>query len=135
MCRILSTLRSVPELSATTLAMVYGMPPSTLTNAMRDRIQLSSETEAELHTLAIRAAQVLEALRPLAIPKGDWQTLKAICDSQLNEEDIRARVSALVNVCEPSSATQAANSGATSRTILGGHGDDDDGIFGKVSRV
>jgi hypothetical protein len=97
MARILGVLRTAPDLSATTLAMLYGMPPSTLTNAMRERIQLSSEREAELHTLAQRAADILEALRPLSIPKGDWQTLDALVKSEFTPEEISKRVSQLFN--------------------------------------
>jgi hypothetical protein len=90
-------LRDNPDMSATTLALLCQMPPSTLTNAMRERGQLTSQKEAELYTVAVRASAILEALRPLSVPKGDWVTLDRLVKSGFTPDEIGKQVSKLFN--------------------------------------
>ena len=85
-----------PALSATMLAMIADIPPANLTAALRGRIYLGMDAEAELWRLAQRAAAVLDALLPLRLSGGDWQTLKSLIENGRDAEEIRNAILGLL---------------------------------------
>lgn len=105
--RILSVLDGAPDLSTTTLAMVCGIPPTTLGDALRDKRYLGAERELRVYLVAKRCAEILDALQPLSIPKGSWQTLKDLHDSGRSPKEIQTAITALFNTIEVEVTTVA----------------------------
>jgi DNA-binding XRE family transcriptional regulator len=71
-----------------TLAKVYGIAPSTLSSGFADKSYLGSTKEAELLTLANQIARVVEALKPLELPRNGVQaaeTLRFLLTRPLDE--------------------------------------------------
>ncbi len=118
MLRVVRVLDDAPEMSATTLALVAGVPPTTLSDALRDKRYLGSEKEARVYTVAKRCADILDALRPLSIPKGDWQTLKTLYESASSPHEISEAITALFEKIDaPTDATGAVVNDALAKGI------------------
>src|SRR5262249_38542808 len=83
------------RLSASTLAGVCDLKVSALSSALRQQRYLGAQTEANVHTRALRSLNVLDALKPLTITPGDWSTLKKLVDSDLTPEEMRQKIASL----------------------------------------
>ena len=92
MVRLLGVLDTATDLSSSVLARIAGVPPASLSEALRDCRYLGSEKEAHLLFVAQRCSEILDALRPLAVVKGNWQTLNALYESGKSAEEIRATI-------------------------------------------
>lgn len=90
--RVKGLLKNNPDLSASMLANVAGMPIHRLTAALRGAIRLDSRREAELLSLAMRATKILEAILPLRLVSGDSQTLKQLIDNNREPETIAVSI-------------------------------------------
>lgn len=71
------------------------MKVATLTSAIRGVRYLGTDAEAMLYTKALRALEILDAMRPLTINKGDGAALKALVENNLSAGDIREAVGKL----------------------------------------
>jgi|ERR1700726_650169 hypothetical protein len=96
LCRVLTNLDSA-KVSASAFAFVANIPTSTLTAAFRGRLTLKSEAEAQLLDLSVRTAEVVEAIRPFIIERGDWTLLKKLVESEKSADVIRQSVYELFN--------------------------------------
>jgi hypothetical protein len=96
MLRIVGVLDGAREISPTMIALVAGVPASTFNDALHDKRYMGSEREARLLAVARRCAAIINAIRPLAVPKGDWQTLKNFYESRSSADEIREAITALL---------------------------------------
>lgn len=98
MQRIVSDLRfSDKNLSATMLALVSDIPVANLTAAMRDRIYLGTDKEKHIYDTMRRCLDVLDAIAPLTIPKGEWTILRDLAASPMTAEEIRDLINKILS--------------------------------------
>jgi hypothetical protein len=50
------------------IAQVVGVKPTSLSSALRDVMNLGSETDARLHTVSVRVLELREAFAPMRLP-------------------------------------------------------------------
>jgi hypothetical protein len=94
MSRIRTHLESA-QISAAVLARLSGVPVSTLKEALQGARYLGGPEEARLLTLVVRAAEIVESLRPLTFAKGDVESLRALLDYQIEPVQVRQMVSTI----------------------------------------
>jgi hypothetical protein len=93
-------------ISVSMFAVVSGVPQATLSAGLRGRLPMSGETEARLHTLALRCADIAAAIRPLVFEKGNAESVKVLVNSSLSVEQIRGVIEQLFQT--NSNTTEAA---------------------------
>lgn len=100
MSKLQGLLRRDTRITIATLSQVAGIPLSNLSAALRDPnlVYLGSEKESELWSLAQRCVEVIDALLPLQIPRGDGATLRLLVRSGRDPEAIRNNI---LNLLEP----------------------------------
>lgn len=81
------------EISAAMFAKLAGVPQSTLKEALQGLHYFGAEKEAELLTLSVRVAEIVESLKPLMFGKGDVESLRTLLDSQIEPLQVREMVS------------------------------------------
>jgi hypothetical protein len=95
MSRVRTNLESA-GVSASTFALLTGVPLSSLTAALRDGSHyFGGPEEARLLTLSVRVAELVESLRPLQVGKGDAESWKVLLHSEKSPQQVRAHVAVL----------------------------------------
>jgi hypothetical protein len=94
MARIRTHLDSA-QISAAVMAKLSGVPVSTLKESLQGLHYLGAEKEAELLTLSVRLSEIIEALKPMTLAKGDAESLRALLDGEVNPAQVRQMVSTI----------------------------------------
>jgi hypothetical protein len=83
-----------------TVATVVGVKPTSLSSALRDVMTLSGETEARLHSVAVRLSELRDAFEPVRLPDDPVALEKLVDNSESGHfslDEIRSFVNRILD--------------------------------------